>query len=131
MKRFSKYIIVGIASFAVEYTSFALLLLLLPVSPTRILIAQTLSYILALLFNFVGTRKYTFSTQRKHFDRSTSSQLRRFTALALFNLFLSNVVIYVLVHGVSMDPLVAKAIVMSLIICWNYLIFNKLIFSAK
>ena len=124
-KRVRSYVIVGILSFLFEYGLFSLIYYI----TSNIIIAQTLSYGISLIANFFGNQKVTFRA-KNGFDKSISRQLIAFGVLALCNLILTNILIYLL-HSVGIIPAIAKLIVMASVVLWNFLIFQKFIFKPK
>lgn len=125
-KKIRNYVMIGGLAAIVEYTSFFIIYSVLPV----VVVAQTLSFMLGLVVSFTGSRRYTFSSQRAY-HHSTKTQMVTYLSLALVNLVISNLLIYVLVHGVAIMPLVAKIIVMGCVALWNFVIFNKFVFKTK
>ena len=124
-KRVRSYVVIGILSFLFEYGLFSFIYYF----SSNIIIAQTLSYGISLIANFFGNQKITFRA-KNGFDKSISSQLVAFGILALSNLILTNVLIYVL-HSIGIIPSIAKLIVMASVVLWNFLIFQKVIFKPK
>lgn len=130
MKRIIKYGIVGVSAFIVEYLSF-LLLISATKSPYALTIAQSASFCLGLIVSFLGSRLFTFKNSKNIYTNSASKQFAAYSVLALINLSLSNVIIFLLVHYMLLAPLIAKICVMIMIVSWNFLIFNKLIFKSN
>lgn len=131
LKRFTKYMSVGVLSFLTEYASFVILIGLLSSVGNDVIISQTLSFSLALVVNFLGNKKFTFSDKTGKFVKNTANQVTAYLLLASFNLLLTNIIIYVLTHSLAVNPLVAKLMVMALVVLWNFAIFNKFIFKNK
>jgi len=130
MKRFIIYGVVGVLAFTVEYLSF-IIVLNVTITSFSLLIAQSVSFSLGLLVSFTGNRLFTFSNIDKTYAHNVRRQIGLYMILAAVNLALSNAIIYVLVHGFLVVPLISKLIVMSMVVLWNYFIFSKLIFKIK
>ena len=124
--RFSSYIVVGISAFLIEYISFFALISM----ASQLLVAQSISFLLGLMVSFYGNRNHTFRSDDSY-ALTGRSQLRRYVSLAICNLILTNVLIYVLVHYIALTPVVAKILVMGSVVAWNYLIFSRFIFKTK
>lgn len=126
----SGYLIVGVLAFLAEYLSFIGLITVLHGS-YALTIAQTLSFLAGLLTSFLGNRNFTFNSKRRSYAHSQSIQALRYITLAIVNLFITNALIYVLVHFGHILPMYAKVVVMLSVVIWNYLIFRRYIFQTK
>ena len=124
--KLSSYILIGAAAFLTEYVSFLLIITAL----SKLLVAQSISFLLGLIVSFFGNRNITFMN-RDSYVLSGHSQLWRYVLLALCNLLLTNVLIYLLVNKANINPVIAKVLVMGSVVAWNYLIFSKVIFRTK
>ena len=124
--KLSSYILIGIAAFLTEYISFLLIITTI----SKLLVAQTISFLMGLIISFFGNRNITFM-KTDSYALSGHSQLWRYVLLALCNLLLTNALIYLLVHKAGIDPVIAKVLVMGSVVAWNYLIFSKVIFKTK
>ena len=129
-KRIIIYLFVGGSAFIVEYISFIILLPLISMS-YNIVVAQFISFCIGLIISFNGNRLYTFNSPDMTYARNVPSQISAYLTLAAINLCLSTLGIYILTHLFSVPPLLAKVIIMLMIVSWNFLIFNKLIFKTK
>lgn len=128
MPKFTKYGLIGTLAFAAEYSSF---LLVVEVSPTHNLnIAQTISFCVGLLTSFLGSRLFTFKDEAKPYYLGRRAQFSGYVTLAVINLALTNVTIYVLIQHFSVLVWAAKIIVMISVVVWNYTILNRLIFKT-
>jgi len=121
----SRYLAIGFTAFAVEYLLFTILIYV----GLFLLVAQTLSFCVGLAISFFGNRIVTFKAGE--YTHSRTAQLWRYVSLALFNLILSNALIYVLVEPLNIQEFIAKVVVMAAIVVWNYVIFSKIIFRRK
>ncbi len=129
IKRVITYGVVGVLAFASEYFSFIFLIHIL-ISSYSLLVAQSLSFSLGLIVSFTGNRLFAFNDAGRTYSHNIQKQVGLYLALAGINLLLSNVIIQVLVHGFSVIPAISKLVVMSMVVLWNYIIFNKLIFKS-
>lgn len=126
-KKITSYILIGGLAFATEFTVFLTLYETLP----NLLLAQSLSFLAGLLVSFLGNRHITFVSRTETYTLGATRQLVGYVVLALINLALTNIVIYLLIEGVQVPAVAAKVLVMMMVVAWNYLIFNKIIFSTK
>jgi putative flippase GtrA len=125
-RRVYRYIFVGMTAFGVEFIVFTGLMGV----GAALLLSQSVSFMTGLLVSFLGSRYFTFANQ-EHFSLNAKSQFVRYVALALFNLIMSNVFIFILVERLIVEPFIAKILVMAAIVIWNYIIFSKIIFRRK
>lgn len=119
------YLGVGITSFVVEYSLFVAVYGL----SHNVILGQTVSFLVALMVSFYGNRKLTFG--KRSYGKKLVSQVGIYAGLAICNLILSNVVIYVLVELLHVLAVVAKLIVIMMIVSWNYIVYEKIIFKEK
>lgn len=129
-RRIVIYGLVGASAFAVEYASFLLLIRVIS-GPYALSVAQTLSFSLGLIVSFTGSRLFTFNNKDATYTHSVTRQIGSYVVLAVTNLVITNVVIYGLVHYLALMPFVAKVLVMCMVVVWNFLIFQKIIFKSK
>ncbi|MBP9738929.1 GtrA family protein [Candidatus Saccharibacteria bacterium] len=127
--KLAKYLITGATAFAVEYSSF---LLIIGITPGAGLgIAQTTSFTLGLFTSFLGSRLFTFQNNARPYHHDRRIQLLSYALLAFINLILTNVIMSILIHGFNFDHWLAKLIVMGSLVVWNYVILNRLIFKTS
>ena len=123
------YLFVGGLAFTIEYVSF---LILVKMDPTQtVVIPQTISFCLGLVVSFVGSRRVTFKSDDNQFHHSQRVQFISYLSLALLNLVITNILMYMLVERAGIVEWGAKIITMASVVSWNYLIFSKFIFVKK
>jgi putative flippase GtrA len=115
-----RYLIIGFSSFALEFLLFALLL---EVFAVFVVISNVVAITAASLFNFSMSRKWTFKV---------SSRLARSIILYLilfaWNQLFSSVAILWLMD-VDVAPFIAKVFTMAAIVCWNFVLYRKVVFK--
>lgn len=90
-----------------------------------IAIAQTFSYLCGFIVSFTLQRNWAFNS-----DGRVKSDLVKYIVLALANIILTNLVLYLLIEAVNLDVNISKLIVMTLVAMWNYFILSRLIFKS-
>jgi putative flippase GtrA len=130
IKRFITYGVVGVLAFASEYFSFIIIIHALTTSYS-LLVAQSISFSLGLIVSFTGNRFFSFNDASRSYTHNIKRQVGMYLVLAGINLLLSNIVIQLLVNVFLITPPISKLIVMSMVVLWNYIIFNKLIFKSE
>lgn len=130
IKRIITYGAVGVLAFASEYLSFIIIINTLATSYS-LFVAQTVSFSLGLLVSFNGNRLFAFNDVERTYSHNVKRQVGMYLVLAGINLLLSNIIIHLLVNVFLITPSISKLIVMSMVVLWNYIIFNKLIFKSE
>jgi len=118
-----KYLFVGGSAFLLEYGLF----LILNSTLNLLILANVLSFVVGLVYSFVLHQKWTFAGDHKHDPRK---QAASYLLLALVNVVLTSFIITLLVDSLGVLPFVAKIICMLLVVAWNFLILNKIIFKV-
>lgn len=125
-----KYIFVGLITVVFEYISFYTLylyVLQIQTDNEKILLSQILSFIVALIINFLGNRYIAF--RRDDYKNGQYKQIAIFFSLAIFNLFISTCLIFILVSIAMVHPVIAKLITIPIIIGWNFIVYRTVIFK--
>ena len=118
---FVKYCLVGGLSAVID---FLVLIFLIEFFQTPILLANSISFSLAVVNNYYFSRRFTF--------RNTNPQIGRqfilFFAGALVGLIINNGVLVSLVN-IGMWYILAKILATGIALLWNYFINKKIIFA--
>lgn len=121
LKRITKFITSGIAAALTEYSLFTTLFLLFG---TNLFIANSVSFLCGLTVSFLLNKHWVFQSKRRY-----HTELIKYTTLAIINLGISTIALYVTVTSLGIDAKIAKIIVMGFVAIWNYALFSRLIFS--
>jgi len=114
-----RYVIVGFSSFALEFLLFAALHELVGL---HVVLSNVIAITGASIYNFIMSRSWTF--------KSTSSLLRSailYTLLFIWNQFFSSWAILLLMD-VDLSAMLAKVLTMAVIVCWNFVLYRKVVF---
>ncbi|MEA3338046.1 MAG: GtrA family protein [Chloroflexota bacterium] len=120
LTRFLKFATVGAIGMVVDLT---VLNLLIKVFGLPLLVANSISFTVAVLSNFTWNRLWTFPESR---ERPLHSQLAQFAAVNIIGLAINNLVlwlVYQLTSQVIADPLdynLAKITAIGVVLFWNY-----------
>lgn len=120
----TKYLIAGGSAFLLEYLTF---IILNGISGFLVL-ANIVSFAVGFFFSFILHRKWTFSGQQHH---NTHTQLFFYLLLALVNIILTSFLIGGMVNILYIPASIAKLLCMGLVIVWNFVLLNKMIFKRK
>ena len=130
-REFILYITIGVATFLTEYCSFLILYhyIFLENNGKILIIAQYISFCLAVIVNFIGNKKITFANKDGHILKM-KKQFTYYILLAFINLVISTYIIYILVIKFGIVVWLAKLIVIGLITSWTYILYKKVIFRV-
>jgi putative flippase GtrA len=120
--RFGRYLIAGGFSAALEWGTF---LLLYYVWNWSVVWANTISFSIVLLINFILTKFWVFPGRHRH---STSLQAVMYLGLALFNVAVSNIIVANLSQLVPAG--LAKLMTMAAVVSWNFVLMRLRIFGT-
>jgi len=119
LKQGLRYVIVGTSSFALEFLLFAVLH---EAASLHVVLSNVLALTGAAVYNFIMSRSWTF--------KSTSSLLRSvilYLLLFFWNQFFSSwVIVFLMEQG--LNAMIAKIITMAIIVCWNFILYRKVVF---
>ncbi|MBQ3546425.1 MAG: YfhO family protein [Lachnospiraceae bacterium] len=118
------YLIFGILTTVVDFTAY----LILTNFSVNYLIANVLSWILAVIFAFVTNKIFVFNSKNK--DKSTvTNEILDFFSARIFSLAFSLVFIYTTVTLLNMNDVLAKIIASVFVVIINYVLSKFFIFS--
>jgi cell wall teichoic acid glycosylation protein gtcA len=110
----------GVLTVIVNIISFKLLLKL----NFSLLFANTIAFIIAVLFAYLTNTKFVFN------NSFTKKNFISFISMRIGTLFIDNLGLYYLV-GISVDELIAKSMINFIIIVINYICSKFFIFKNK
>lgn len=119
----ARYLVSGGSSFILEYGIFTILTHM----SIGLIISNSLSFMVGLAVSFLLHKAWSFAGDQ-YMDNS--KQFASYVVLAIINLVLTNIIIKVLVVS-DLDSYIAKIICMVLIVGWNYVLLNKIIFKRR
>lgn len=125
------YMIVGVAGTAVSIFTYWLFELIafsiFNDKNVSIIIGNTISWIIVVLFLYSLNRKYVFKSKSKEILKEFIS----FTLGRLFTLFLETIVIFIVVSVFLGSDLVGKVLGQIVVIITNYILSKFIIFKKK
>jgi putative flippase GtrA len=117
-----KFLVVGVASFAID---LGLLALLHEVGGVGLWIATPIAFLASLVFNFFVQRKFTFqSGARAHVS------LLKYGILVVFNLVAIDVIVNLFAAS-GMSYAVGKVVATVVTTAWNFLLYKYWIFKPR
>lgn len=133
VKRFIKFAMVGAAG---SITDFTVLNLLIQLAGASLILANTVSFIVAVVQNFMLNRRWTFPESR---ERHASGQLAQFAVVSIVGLSLNQLVFLTLTHlwddwlishygpdwGFTLSYNLAKLFAIGVVLFWNFTV-NRL-----
>lgn len=120
-----KYLLTGGAAFTFDYLLLicAYYLLSLP-----LWVATSIGYFGGLCISFFVNRTWVYGNSGK--QRKMTRQLVEYVSLLAAN-YIFTVYAVNQLNDFGIEPTISKIAVTGIIVCWNYLIFSKFIFSSK
>lgn len=118
-----KFLISGVTAVVVEYAIFALVML---ADPALLYIAQTVSFLCGFVVSFLMNKFWVFRS-----SGTILNELPKYSLIATINLFITNIALGVLVYRVGVIFWVAKVIIIIFVAAWNYVLFNKFVFTGS
>ena len=120
------YLIFGVLTTAVDYLSYCLLRLF----GTNYMIANVISWILAVAFAFITNKLFVFNSKKK--DKQTMAhEISSFFSARVLSLAFSLVFIYATVTLLGMDDLISKILSSIFVIIMNYVFSKNYIFKDQ
>ncbi len=120
-----RYLVSGATSFVIEYGSFLALYYIFDQSAV---VSNTISFILSLITSFSLNKLWVFKSEQQ--ARQVSHQLAIYGAAATCNVIITDFAIHWLV-GMDVPAFAAKMTLIIAVACWNFLLFQKLIFKTR
>lgn len=119
---FIRYLIIGFASFGMD---FGIFYILDRFTPVKGLIANLISTLITWIFNYLMMNFWTFKAGGK----SLSKKMKRYFVLATFNYIFNNVVFQIMAVNLGINSLFTKVIITGLIVCWNFFLYKLWVFK--
>jgi putative flippase GtrA len=117
-----KFLVVGVASFAID---LGLLALLHEVGKVDLWLATPIAFLTSLVFNFFVQKKFTFqSGARAHVS------FLKYGALVIFNVFATDVIVN-LIAGAGQSYAIGKVVATIATTVWNFLLYKHWIFKEQ
>lgn len=121
IKQLFKFGIVGATAFLIDYGIFALLTYL----GIHYLIAQIISFILSLIFNYWASIKWVFDAKKQ-----TPKEIGLFMGLSVIGLGINELLLYIGVDKLGYHELIVKLLATIIVMIYNF-ITRKLLIEKK
>lgn len=113
--QFTKFLIVGLASFSVDYGIFFVLFHFFGV---QYLVASTISFALSLVLNYVLTLKFVFDAKP---GRNVALEFTIYIGLNIIALGLNQLILFLSVDLLGLSPLIGKLIATAVVLVYNFI----------
>lgn len=123
--QFTRFLIVGLISFTVDYGLFFVLFHYFGV---QYIVASTISFSLSLVLNYVLTLKFVFEAKQ---GRSIAKEFAMYIGLNIIALGLNQLILFLTVDGLGLSPLVGKLIATAVVLVYNFISRKLLIERAS
>ena len=123
IKEMISYIVVGGCTTLIN---FVIYWMVLQVINQGWLVANSISWLGAVIFAFVANKRYVFKS-----DKNAKTEGIQFFGLRLVTLMVENILLYLFIQLIGMNELVAKVVVSVVTVVANYGICKYKIFVGK
>lgn len=121
IKQILKFVVVGGTAFVIDYGVFAFLTYI----GIHYLLAQIVSFSVALIFNYIASIKWVFDAKKQ-----TRKDIVIFIVLAVIGLGINEILLYIGVEELKWHELLAKFISSVIVMVYNF-ITRKLIVEKR
>ena len=115
MWQFARFLVVGLASFAVDYGIFFVLFHFFGV---QYIVASTVSFGLSLVLNYFLTLKFVFDAKP---GRNVAVEFAIYIGLNIIALGLNQLILFLSVDLLGLSPLVGKLIATAVVLVYNFI----------
>ena len=122
--QFTRFLIVGLVSFAFDYGLFFVLFHYFGV---QYIVASTISFSLSLVLNYILTLKFVFEAKQ---GRSIAKEFAMYIGLNIIALGLNQLILFLTVDGLGMSPLIGKLVATAVVLVYNFISRKLLIERA-
>lgn len=113
VRQFMKFGIVGAMNTLIDYAIFSALVY---GAHVHFLLANALSFSIAVTNSYILNRRWTFRSD----NPNKTTEAAKFLAVNLIGLGMSELLLQLFVDRWSISKLVAKALAVVVVLCWNY-----------
>lgn len=113
LKQFLKFCVVGTVGTAID---FGLLYILVEFSNIWYLLAATISFIVAVINNYIFNKIWTFENKDSNFLK----QFVQFLVVSVVGLGLNVLILYILVEFAGIWYILAKVLATGVVLIWNF-----------
>lgn len=118
---FIRYLIIGFSTFGIDFGMLYIIINGSGIEPT---IANAISTLIGIIFNFTMSNFWTFQAGKGN----KATKLSKYSLLATFN-YLFGVGAFAVLHDIfDVGSGFSKVIVTGMVVCWNFLIYKFWIF---
>ena len=118
---FIRYLIIGFSTFGIDFGTLYIIIKGSDIEPT---IANAISTLIGIIFNFTMSNFWTFKAGKG----DKAKKLSKYSMLATFNYFFGVGAFAVLHDFFDVGSGLSKVIVTGMVVCWNFLIYKFWIF---
>jgi len=119
-EQFEKYVVSGLISAGTEY---AILLVLTEFAGLWYIFSNTIAYVSGFWLSFLLNRFWSFKSKG-----NILRQLALYGILFVFNLILTNLLLFFLTSIAGIQYMISKILVMGVAVLWNFIIYKKIIY---
>lgn len=118
-----RYLFIGGTSVVIEYCIF---ILLNDIFVVNVIFANAISFLAGFFYTFIFHKSWTFKGE---YYFGLKKQFSSYATLAIVNIIITSFLIELQVSVLHIPAFIAKLVCMLLIVSWNYLLLNRIIFK--
>jgi putative flippase GtrA len=126
-RQFVKFCIVGVTSTITDVGIYTLLTRTTLFFSRHYLLANAISFIIALINSYTLNRRFTFRDNHKE----VAVQFTKYAGVYIIGLGLSEAILYILVDHFGVYDLMAKGVAIAIVLFWNFIGSKFFIFKSN
>ncbi|NFG60733.1 GtrA family protein [Clostridium sp. CMCC3677] len=94
----------------------------------NIIIANTIAFIIAVLFAYFTNNKYVFESNKENSSKDVLLKIVKFFSTRITTFFIETMLLYGLVN-INMDEMISKLLVAIIVVILNYILSKRIVFN--
>lgn len=126
--QFLRYLVTGGLAFVVDFGLFALCLYTFG---WHYLLANLVGLVAGLVLNYAMSIVWVFTACRRTLEKQKTVEFFLFTLVGIAGVGINESLMYLMVHGLSLNEMMSKVVAAVLVLMWNFGARKLLLFKKK
>ncbi|MBR4783839.1 MAG: GtrA family protein [Fibrobacter sp.] len=126
--QFLRYLVTGGLAFVVDFGLFALCLYTFG---WHYLLANLVGLVAGLVLNYAMSIVWVFTACRRTLEKQKTVEFFLFTLVGIAGVGINESLMYLMVHGLSLNEMLSKVVAAVLVLMWNFGARKLLLFKKK